>query len=341
MITTMEVVVSEMQLHKRGQFTEDQIQLIKNTVAVGATDNELNLFLNQCQRTGLDPMTRQIYFTKYSGKVTVMTSIDGFRLIADRSGKYEGQTPTLWCDKDGNWVDVWLYESPPSAAKVGVYKLGFREPLYAVARFSEYSKGQNLWKTMPALMIAKVAEALALRKAFPNDLSGLYTSDEMDQAVNTNEHVKDIVEFASETELVKFEALLNIAGDLLTDKEASWYEKRIELARRSVPSEKKGNSAVVHAFTPKNIGYEYTELEKLIQERRSDVQATKAVEANVSAGDDELGELVAITEHVKYDGLMKSARDKVEGYIEQIQSGEEVELKSVLRAITWCKNALQ
>lgn len=331
--------MSELQTYK-GQFSEDQIQLIKNTVAVGATNDELSLFLNQCQRTGLDPMTRQIYFTKYSGKVTVMTSIDGFRLIADRSGKYEGQTPTLWCDKDGNWVDVWLQDSPPSAAKVGVYKSGFREPLYAVAKFSEYSKGQNLWKSMPALMIAKVAEALALRKAFPNDLSGLYTSDEMEQA-KTNEHVKDMVEFASEAELVKFEALLNIAGELLTDKEAEWYDKRIALSRRSVPFEKKGNAAVVHAFTPTNISYEYKELEKLVQERRSAVVESKAVDAVVSAGDDELGELVAITEHEKYSELMKSAKDKAELLIEQIQSGEEVPLKSALTAISWCKEKLK
>jgi phage recombination protein Bet len=73
------------------EFKPDQIQLIKNTIAKDATDDELKLFLYQCQRTGLDPMTRQIYFMKRSGKVTIQTSIDGFRVIAERSGDYAGQ----------------------------------------------------------------------------------------------------------------------------------------------------------------------------------------------------------------------------------------------------------
>ena len=96
----------------------------------------------------------------------------------------------MWCDESGRWVDVWLKPTPPAAAKVGVYRTGFREPCYGIALFSEYAaktKSGGLtkfWATMPALMIAKVAEALALRKAFPQELSGLYTTEEMSQADN-------------------------------------------------------------------------------------------------------------------------------------------------------------
>ena len=173
-------------------FTADKIALIKNTVAQGATDMELQLFIEQCKRTGLDPITRQIYFIKdKKGKVQVQTSIDGFRLIADRSGEYRGQTQPLWCGEDGVWKDVWLNKKvTPSACKVGVYKKDFNEPLYAIALFDEYAQKSYdgsltfMWSKMPALMIAKVAESLALRKAFPNDLSGLYTSEEMGQADN-------------------------------------------------------------------------------------------------------------------------------------------------------------
>lgn len=170
-------------------YTKEQINVIKNTVAQGATDTELALFLNQCKRTGLDAMTRQIYFIKdKNGKVQTQTSVDGFRLIAERSDKYEGQTKVEWCGSDGQWVDIWLKKEPPSAARVGVYKKGFREALYAVAIFEEYAqknyKGELsfMWNKMPSLMIAKVAECLALRKAFPNDLSGIYSSEEMAQA---------------------------------------------------------------------------------------------------------------------------------------------------------------
>lgn len=170
-------------------YSQEQIQVIKQTIAKDATDTELALFINQCKRTGLDAMTRQIYFMKAKdGKVSIQTSVDGFRLIAERSDKYEGQTQAEWCGDDGVWKDIWLSKTPPAAARVGVYKKGFREALYAVAIFDEYAQKnyqgelQFMWKKMPSLMIAKVAECLALRKAFPNDLSGLYAAEEMGQA---------------------------------------------------------------------------------------------------------------------------------------------------------------
>lgn len=140
-------------------------------------------FLAHCQRTGLDPIARQIYAIERGGKWGIQMSIDGARLVAERSREYEGQTPVQWTADGVTWVDVWLDENhPPAAARVGVYRKSFREPLYAVATFKAYSAGGPMWTKMPALMLGKCAEALALRKAFPQDLSGLYTSEEMDQA---------------------------------------------------------------------------------------------------------------------------------------------------------------
>jgi phage recombination protein Bet len=164
------------------EWSSQQVEIIKAQIAPGVSDGELALFAEVCRRTGLDPFSRQVYAIKRGGRMTIQTSIDGFRLIAERTGRYGGQLGPLWCGADGIWKDVWLDAAPPAAAKVGVIRTDWQEPLWSVARFASYRGDTPLWQRMPDLMIAKVAESLSLRRAFPNEMSGLYTSEEMDQA---------------------------------------------------------------------------------------------------------------------------------------------------------------
>lgn len=171
-------------------FSREQVDLIKTQIAKGANDAELALFLAQCQRTGLDPFSRQIYWISRGGRGSTQVSIDGFRVIAERSGEMDGQE-VAWCDDAGIWTDVWLKKEPPAAARVLVYRKGCSHPFPAIAKFAEYNAGGPMWTKMPANQIAKCAEALALRKAFPHQLSGLYTPDEMDQADNQASVVVD------------------------------------------------------------------------------------------------------------------------------------------------------
>ena len=169
---------------------DKQLAALKQLGLTDVPNAELGVFLHFCQRTGLDPFARQIYMIGRGGKYTIQSSIDGLRIVAQRSGNYGGQTMVEWCGSDGVWKDIWLEETPPVAARVGVYYKDSDKPTYASAKFASYNANSPIWKKMPDLMIAKCAEALALRKAFPQDLSGIYSSEEMQQAEITSTSVK-------------------------------------------------------------------------------------------------------------------------------------------------------
>lgn len=249
-------------------------------------------FLHHCRRTGLDPIARQIYAIERGGKWGIQVSIDGARLIAERSKQYRGQTVAQWTADGVTWVDVWLSKEPPAAARVGVYREGFVEPLVAVATWDQYQAGGPMWKKMPALMLSKTAEMLALRKAFPQDLSGLYSSEEMDQAdaapargaapVSAPEPVEQVVEaeLVEETGLDAQKAAAQSRLDALkaADEVAKGVLGRLEGAdvdtlRGLYVEAREGNA--LNVLVAHSSG-EQMELGALIQQLAADVKAEES-----------------------------------------------------------------
>ena len=173
---------------------ENKVALIKRTVAKDATDDELELFLHQARRMGLDPLARQIHFQKFRSKdgksnVSFITTIDGYRLIADRTGVYAGSDEPVFEGKiEDSFYGAGQGPNIPAKATITVHKIvaGALRAFTNSAYWQEYYPGNqrgHMWRKMPHVMLAKVAEAGALRKAFPADLSGVYTADEMEQSV--------------------------------------------------------------------------------------------------------------------------------------------------------------
>lgn len=165
------------------RFSQDQKDLIKRTICKDATDDQLSLFEYVCARTGLDPFMKQVYGIVRKSKdgaptMTIQTSIDGLRLIADRTGNYlPGRESTYVYDKDGRVIAATSYIKKRT-------KDGQWHEIGATAFVNEYRPKytNDFWDTKTHIMIAKCAEALALRKSFPAEMSGVYAKEEMAQA---------------------------------------------------------------------------------------------------------------------------------------------------------------
>lgn len=175
-----------------GDLSREQTDLLKRTVCQGATDDEFALFVTVCSRSGLDPFARQIHAVKrWDAKakrevMSIQTGIDGYRLVAQRSGQYGGQDDAVFDEDEGGPY--------PRKATVTVYKMidGTRCPVTKSARWEEFvqtykrsgeTKIGPSWEKMPRLMLAKCAEALALRAAFPQEMSGIYTTEELGDTI--------------------------------------------------------------------------------------------------------------------------------------------------------------
>ena len=175
-------------------FSEEQIEIIKNVVARGLSQNEFAMFLYICKRHNLDPIAKQIYAVKRGGQMTIQTGIDGLRLIAERTGKYApGKSTEFSYDENKQLVSA--------TAFVKKFSGGEWHQISATAFLSEYRTNTPIWKQMPHVMLEKCAEARALRRAFPSDLSGLYSEEEMEQCQNKETTLASMVTEEQKEEL--------------------------------------------------------------------------------------------------------------------------------------------
>jgi hypothetical protein len=159
----------------------------KQWKSVTPTEREVDQFLFECALYRLEPLAGQIYASWSDHVLKAVATIDGLRLRASRSEFYDGQSDPEWCGADGVWRDFWSGDEHPVAARVRVYIKGIRVPISGVANWSDFAPTSPVgpgafWSEsegMPVHMLSIRAEALALRKAFPAELSGLYTVEEL------------------------------------------------------------------------------------------------------------------------------------------------------------------
>lgn len=178
-------------------WTSPQLAALAAIRLDGVPKTDLLAFLHLCQRSQLDPFAREIYLigrwdkdSPNNTRYTAQTGIDGYRHLAERTGEYDGKEGPWWCGPDGQWSDVWLNEEPPVAARVNVYRKGMPRPITATALYREFLPTYKdrrtqqmvpmpMWVKMPSHMLAKVAEALAIRQGFPRQAAGIYVTEEM------------------------------------------------------------------------------------------------------------------------------------------------------------------
>jgi len=168
-----------------------QLAALQQLGIKGATNADLAVFLHYCQKTQLDPFSKQVYMIQRQGKWVIQTGIDGFRVVARRAARRDGEAleydDSLWCDTGGQWSDVWTGAGHPHAAKVVVRRDG--RPFPGVVRYSAFvplkdGRPTGQWERMDAEQLEKCAEAKALRRAFPHDLGGVYLPEEFQAPVH-------------------------------------------------------------------------------------------------------------------------------------------------------------
>lgn len=238
---------------KQIDFTTQQIDTIRQTVARGANDVQLSLFLEFCKARNLDPFTRQVHWTPKG----IITGIDGFRAIAERTGAYMPGPTRYEYDADGRLI----------AAHTTIRKMvsGTWFDLEESAYWEEYAASTPTWAKLKRVMLSKCSEARALRRAFPLDLSGLYESSELDQAFDSGvappapvEHARTVTVQPVEQRPVErsaaFLSAVNAITDASTVEDLAAVAGRITAAKDTLTADEQGELRALYGARRKVLG---------------------------------------------------------------------------------------
>ena len=154
------------------------LESLKKTVAIGASDPEIKMFAELCKSTGLNPYKKEVWFVKAAGRAQIMTGINGFRAIANSHADYDGTEIGL-ISSEGDYKTAAYPKDDYIGAWAKCYRKDRKIPAEGIAMLADYDKKFGNWKSMRRVMILKCAESVALRSAFPQQLNGLYTAEEM------------------------------------------------------------------------------------------------------------------------------------------------------------------
>ncbi len=203
MTTSSNGEAAERALSRPSFLSPDQLDVLrKSALCSELTSNQQDYFFEVVARTRLDPFTGQlkpILKTEREGEpksLVVVTTLQGLRTLADRSGFHDGEEGPEWCGTDGIWKDVWLSDEHPAAARSRVYRSDRTRPYNAIvlwsalAQFQWDQKGNQVpsefWSKMGPHMLGKCSLAAAHRAAYPDQCSGLYIPEELSERLDPN-----------------------------------------------------------------------------------------------------------------------------------------------------------
>jgi hypothetical protein len=167
------------------QTEADELSLIRTTYAKDLTDAEFGLLVADARHRGLSVVKREVVGIKFQGRMTPYVTLAGARTLAERSGRYAGGQGPYFCGPDGVWLEVWLdARTPPAAAKFIVHRHDQVYPSVGIATWGERNQPNSpTWKGMPSVMLGKVAEMDALRRARLIDDVPVFVGDATDEAL--------------------------------------------------------------------------------------------------------------------------------------------------------------